>query len=126
MNKPSNAADHLIAQIILGIEEMKGIDIKLLDLRTLDNTVCDYFVVCSGTSNTHVCAIVQSIQKIVSKALKEKPYHTEGLENAEWVLMDYVNVVVHIFQKPTREFYNIEELPDKFILIFHIVSNYIF
>lgn len=66
MTKTSNAADNLIAQIILGVEEVKGLDIKLLDLRSLDNTVCDYFVVCSGTSNTHVAAIVQSIQKIVS------------------------------------------------------------
>ena len=110
MTKPLNGADNLITQIILGIEEVKGLKIKLLDLRSLDNTVCDYFVVCSGTSNTHVSAIVQSIQKIVSKALKEKPYHTEGLENAEWVLMDYINVVVHVFQKQTREFYRIEEL----------------
>lgn len=110
MTKPTHGADHLIAQIISGIEEVKGLDIKLLDLRNLDNTVCDYFVVCSGTSNTHVAAVVNSIQKLVSKALKEKPYHTEGLENAEWVLMDYINVVVHVFQKQTREFYNIEEL----------------
>lgn len=110
MTKPTHGADPLIAQIISGIEEVKGLDIMLLDLRNLDNTVCDYFVVCSGTSNTHVTAVVNSIQKLVSKALKEKPYHTEGLENAEWVLMDYINVVVHVFQKPTREFYNIEEL----------------
>ncbi len=110
MTKTTHGADHLIAQIISGIEEVKGLDIKLLDLRDLDNTVCDYFVVCSGTSNTHVGAVVNSIQKLVSKALKEKPYHTEGLENAEWVLMDYINVVVHVFQKQTREFYNIEEL----------------
>lgn len=123
MTKPLNGADNLIAQIILGIEEVKGLDIKLLDLRSLDNTVCDYFLVCSGTSNTHVAAIVQSIQKIVSKALKEKPYHTEGLENAEWVLMDYINVVVHVFQKPTREFYRIEELWGDAITT-PIASNY--
>jgi len=110
MTKPNNDADQLIAQIISGIEEVKGLDTILLDLRTLDNTVCDYFLVCSGTSNTHVAAIVNSIQKIVSKSLKEKPYHTEGKENAEWVLMDYINVVVHVFQRSTREFYNIEEL----------------
>lgn len=110
MTKPTHGADHLIAQIISGIEEVKGLDIMLLDLRKLDNTVCDYFVVCSGTSNTHVAAVVNSVQKLVSKALKEKPYHTEGMENAEWVLMDYINVVVHVFQKQTREFYNIEEL----------------
>ena len=110
MTKPNNDADQLIAQIISGIEEVKGLDTILLDIRTLDNTVCDYFLVCSGTSNTHVAAIVNSIQKIVSKSLKEKPYHTEGKENAEWVLMDYINVVVHVFQRSTREFYNIEEL----------------
>ena len=73
MAKPSNAADHLITQIILGIEEMKGVDIQLLDLREIENTVCEYFIVCTGTSNTHVNAIVQSIQKVVSKALKENP-----------------------------------------------------
>ena len=110
MQKTQTSADELISLIINGIEEVKGVNINLLDLREIDNTVCDYFVVCSGTSNTHVSAIVQSIQKIVSKALKEKPYHVEGLENAEWVLMDYINVVTHVFQKPTREFYNIEEL----------------
>ncbi len=110
MAKPANATDHLISQIILGIEELKGVDIQLLDLRSLDNTVCEYFIICSGTSNTHVSAIVQSVQKVVSKALKEKPYHVEGQENAEWILMDYINVVVHIFQKQTREFYNIEAL----------------
>lgn len=110
MSKPANATDHLISQIILGIEELKGVDIQLLDLRSLDNTVCEYFIICSGTSNTHVSAIVQSVQKVVSKALKEKPYHVEGQENAEWILMDYINVVVHIFQKQTREFYNIEAL----------------
>lgn len=110
MAKPSNAADNLITQIILGIEEMKGVDIQLLDLREIDNTVCEYFIVCTGTSNTHVNAIVQSIQKVVSKALKEKPYHVEGQENAEWILMDYINVVVHVFQRQTREFYNIEAL----------------
>ena len=104
MAKPSNAADHLITQIILGIEEMKGVDIQLLDLREIENTVCEYFIVCTGTSNTHVNAIVQSIQKVVSKALKEKPYHVEGQENAEWILMDYINVVVHVFQRQTREF----------------------
>jgi len=110
MAKPSNAADHLITQIFLGIEEMKGVDIQLLDLREIENTVCEYFIVCTGTSNTHVNAIVQSIQKVVSKALKEKPYHVEGQENAEWILMDYINVVVHVFQRQTREFYNIEAL----------------
>ncbi len=110
MQKNKASADELIALIIAGIEEVKGIDINLLDLREIENTVCDYFVICNGTSNTHVNAIVSSIQKTVSKSIKDKPWHIEGADNAEWVLMDYVNVVVHVFQKHAREFYDIEGL----------------
>lgn len=102
--------DQLIAHIIKGIEEVKGNNIDILDLREIDNTVCDYFVICSGTSNTQVNAIVNSVQKIVSKSLKDKPWHIEGSDNAEWVLMDYVTVVVHVFQKHIREYYDIESL----------------
>ena len=102
--------DDLLANIIKGIEEVKGENIDILDLRAIDNTVCDYFVVCNGNSNTQVNAIVGSIQKIVSKELKDKPWHVEGTDNAEWVLMDYVNIVVHVFQKHIREYYNIESL----------------
>ena len=110
MQKNKASADELISLIIHGIEEVKGIDINLLDLREIENTVCDYFIICSGTSNTHVNAITSSIQKTVSKAIKDKPWHVEGSENAEWVLMDYVNVVVHVFQKQIRDFYDIEGL----------------
>lgn len=110
MQKRKASADELIALILHGIEEVKGLDINLLDLRAIDNTVCDYFVICSGTSNTHVNAIVNSIQKTVSKAIQDKPWHVEGTEHAEWVLIDYVNVVVHVFQKQTREYYDIEGL----------------
>ena len=110
MQKTKVSADDLIALVIAGIEEVKGIDINLLDLREIENTVCDYFVICNGTSNTHVNAIVSSIQKTVSKSSKDKPWHIEGADNAEWVLMDYVNVVVHVFQKHIREFYDIEGL----------------
>ena len=110
MQKRKASADELIALILHGIEEVKGVDINILDLREIDNTVCDYFVLCNGTSNTHVKAIVNSIQKTVSKAIQDKPWHIEGSDNAEWVLMDYVNVVVHVFQKQAREFYDIEGL----------------
>ena len=82
----------------------------LLDLRAIDNSACDYFVICNGNSNTQVTAIVNSVQKTVSKEIKDKPWHVEGMENAEWVLMDYVNIVVHVFQKNIREYYNIESL----------------
>ncbi|MBQ0733463.1 ribosome silencing factor [Aquimarina celericrescens] len=110
MTKKEIGTDQLITQIIKGIEEVKGNDINILDLRDIENTVCNYFVICNGTSNTQVNAIVNSIQKIVSKELKDKPWHVEGSENAEWVLIDYVNVVVHVFQKHIREFYDIEGL----------------
>lgn len=110
MQKRETSADELIALILHGIEDVKGQEINLLDLREIENTVCDYFVVCTGTSNTHVNAIVNSIQKTVSKEIQDKPWHVEGSDHAEWVLMDYVNVVVHVFQKQTREFYDIEGL----------------
>ena len=110
MTKKQVSKDDLIAAIIKGIDEVKGEDIKLLDLREIENTVCDYFIICSGGSNTQVNAISGSVQKIVSKELKDKPWHIEGQGNSEWVLMDYVNVVVHIFQKHVRDFYDIESL----------------
>jgi ribosome-associated protein len=110
MAKKESNADLLIANIISGIEDVKGEDINILDLREIENTVCDYFIICEGKSNTQVNAIVNSIQKKVSKELKDKPWHVEGGDNAEWVLMDYVNVVVHVFQKHIREYYDIESL----------------
>ncbi|MFK5971892.1 MAG: ribosome silencing factor [Flavobacteriaceae bacterium] len=110
MQKGKASTDELISLILQGIEEVKGNNISLLDLREIENTVCDYFIICDGTSNTHVNAIVGSIQKTVSKAIKDKPWHVEGEDNAEWILMDYVNIVVHVFQKHIREFYDIEGL----------------
>ena len=110
MSKKNISTDELISTIIKGIEEVKGEDIQLLDLREIENTVCDYFVVCSGNSNTQVKAISNSVKKIVGKEGQEKAWHIEGESIAEWILMDYVNVVVHVFQKPVREFYDIEGL----------------
>jgi ribosome-associated protein len=110
MAKKKSNADQLITSILSGIEDVKGKDINILDLREIENTVCDYFIICEGTSNTQVNAIVNSIQKKVSKELKDKPWHIEGEDNAEWVLMDYVNIVVHVFQKHIREYYDIESL----------------
>jgi len=110
MTKKKQATDILIGSILKGIEEVKGKEIDILDLREIENTVCDYFIVCSGTSNTQVNAIVNSIQKTDSKELHDKPWHVEGSNNAEWILMDYVDVVVHVFQKHIREYYDIESL----------------
>jgi len=110
MAKKNISADQLISVIISGIEDVKGKEINILDLREIENTVCDYFIVCEGTSNTQVNAIVNSIQKKVSKELKDNPWHVEGENNAEWVLIDYVDVVVHVFQKHVRDYYDIESL----------------
>ena len=109
LNNNDNASS-LIDEIIKGIENVKGEEIQVMDLNNIENTPCKYFIICSGNSNIQVIAIVNSIIKKVSKKIQEKPLHTEGLEAAEWVLIDYINVVVHVFQRKTREFYNIEEL----------------
>lgn len=110
MNKNEKNNEALLALIIEGIENVKGENITILDLRAIENTACDYFVICDGNSNTQVNAIAGSIQRTVSKELKDKPWHVEGYEQANWILMDYINIVVHVFQKETREFYNIEDL----------------
>ncbi len=104
----SVSTDNLISTIIAGIEEVKGEDIQLLDLREIENTVCQYFIVCSGNSNTQDKAISGSIQKLVGKEVQEKAWHVEGEQSAEWILVDYVDVVVHVFQKPIRAHYDIE------------------
>ena len=106
----TDEADDLIEKIVDGISDVKGQNIEMIDLRKIENRICDFYIICSGSSNTHVSAILESVKKKVSKSLKEKPSHTEGEENAEWILLDYINVVVHIFQKQVREFYKIEEL----------------
>ena len=110
MTKKNINADDSIAAIIKAIDEVKGVDVQILDLREIENTVCEYFVICTGTSNTHVNAISGIVQKQVSKITKEKPWHVEGEGHAEWILLDYVNVVVHVFQKQVREYYDIESL----------------
>ena len=110
MTKNASETDTLITKIIKGIKNVKGVEIDLLDLRVIENTVCDYFLICNGTSNTHVKAIVSSVQKTVSKSITEKPFHIEGEDNGEWVLIDYIDVVVHVFQKQVREHYNLKSL----------------
>ena len=110
MLKVTKGINELIEKIVIGISDVKGQDIEMIDLRKIENRICDFYIICSGNSNTHVSAILESVKRKVSKTLKEKPSHTEGEENAEWILLDYINVVVHIFQKPIRDFYRIEEL----------------
>ena len=110
MVNTSSGKNRLIEEIVIGISDVKGQDIEMIDLRKIENRICDFYIICSGNSNTHVSSIFDSVKKKVSKILNEKPTHTEGEENAEWILLDYINVVVHIFQKKVRDFYRIEEL----------------
>lgn len=108
--KTKNSSLKLAELVIKGIEEKKGEEIVTLDLHTTNPSVCDYFVICHGNSNTQVSAIANEVQKVVRENTGDKPFHVEGVRNAEWVLIDYVNVVVHIFQKEFRDFYDLEHL----------------
>jgi ribosome-associated protein len=109
--KQVQAASGMLAEVIIhGIQEKKGIDIILMDLRNIHNAMCDYFIVCHGSSKTQVEAIADSVAMEVKKAVGENPFHKEGFENAEWILMDYFDVVVHIFEESRRDFYNLEGL----------------
>ena len=108
--KMLDAADILANVIIEGMQENKAKEIVSLNLKEIETAVCDYFIICHGTSNTHVSAIADSVIDETIKTLKDKPFNKEGLENGEWILLDYGNVVVHVFQRETRDFYNIEKL----------------
>lgn len=109
--KKAKSESLILAEAVIdGILEKKGKDIISLDLSNVKNSVCNFFVICHGTSRTHVEAIADSIEDQVRTKLKEKPWHREGIENAEWILLDYVDVVAHIFQEKTREFYHLEKL----------------
>jgi ribosome-associated protein len=96
--------------VIKGIQEVKGKDIVHLDLTNIPNAVCDHFLICHGESDTQVAAIATSVQKMMRESVGEKPWHVEGTQNAEWILVDYVDIVVHIFHKEKREFYDLEGL----------------
>ena len=100
----------LVDVIVRGMQEKKAENVTVIDLRNLDNAVCDFFVISNANSNTQVNAIADSVQKETLEILGDKAWHKEGNETAEWILIDYVNVVAHIFKTPTREFYALEEL----------------
>ena len=100
----------LVDKIVEAIQDTKGEDIQIFDLSGIENSVAETFVICSGNSNTQVSAIAGNIEKKVRNDIRERPWHVEGTENAMLVLVDYVSVVVHVFQKQIRDYYDIEEL----------------
>jgi ribosome-associated protein len=108
MTKKIDKTTILLENIVNAIQKVKGNEIISLDLRKIDSAICKYFVICTGTSNTHVNAIEGSIKKTITQDIGEKPWHVEGDNVGEWILMDYSDIVVHIFQDKIRQFYNIE------------------
>ena len=108
-NLPKSSKD-LCEIVTKGMLEKKASDIVIMDLKDIKHAVADYFILCSGTSDTQIDAISDSIEEMVRKETKQKPWKTEGRNNREWVLIDYVDVVAHVFNKEKRVFYALEEL----------------
>lgn len=102
-------AEELSKLIVKGMEEKKASDIVVMDLRKVKNAFTDFFVICSGNSDTQIEAISDSIEEVTER-LKEKPFRSEGKNNKQWILIDYINVVAHVFLKDKREFYGLEDL----------------
>ena len=110
MKKKSDGTDVLLEGVIKGIFEKKGLNVLKIDLRKLDTRIADYFVICHAPSGTQVSAICDSVDDTVRKETGEKPLHVEGLDNCFWVLLDYGNIIVHIFLEEYRKFYSLESL----------------
>lgn len=112
MEKTTENSDsrRLTNSVLKGLLDKKGTNILELDLRNIESAVCDYFVICSGGSDRQVNALANAVKDTVIEDESEKPWHIEGMDNCTWVLLDYANVVVHIFLEETREFYKLEEL----------------
>jgi ribosome-associated protein len=110
MKKRSDSAAVLLRSVVKGIFEKKGHDVIKIDLRKLENRIADYFIICHGSSTTQVDTICDSVEDTVRKVAGEKPLHVEGLDNCFWVLLDYGNVIVHIFLEEYRSFYSLESL----------------
>jgi len=108
--KTDTDSRRLCDAIVEGMQENKAKDIVVLDLRKISNSVCDFFVICSGESSTQVDGISTAVTRHTRKELSEKPWHIEGKTNSEWILLDYINVVAHIFYKDARSFYELEDL----------------
>jgi ribosome-associated protein len=110
MNNKEKNSQLLCDTIVEGMQENKAQDIVILDLRDISSAVADFFVICSGESSTQVDGITSSVVRHTRKEIQDRPWHTEGKGSSEWVLIDYVTVVAHVFYKTAREFYDLEDL----------------
>ncbi|HMP98665.1 MAG TPA: ribosome silencing factor [Cyclobacteriaceae bacterium] len=103
-------SEKLSEAIVKGMQEKKATNIVVMDLRKVKSAIADFFVICSGNSDKQIDAIADSIDEVVNKDLSQNPWHIEGKTNREWMLLDYVDVVAHVFRKDKREFYALEKL----------------
>ena len=112
MNKSLKKAgtEQLIEAIVEGIQRKKGLDLVKIDLTKINHTECKYFIICHGNSNTQVDAIAHSVEDTVEELINEKAWHKDGYRNSLWILLDYADIMVHVFQKDSREFYDLENL----------------
>ncbi|MEO7215076.1 ribosome silencing factor [Mucilaginibacter sp.] len=109
-SKVINESTYISELAIHGMQEKKGNELVRLDLRNIKSSVADYFVICHADSATQVKAIANSVEEEIYKAIQQDPWRKEGLEYGEWILLDYIDVVVHIFRTDKREFYGVEDL----------------
>ena len=109
-SSPDQPAKPLLDAVITGLQDVKAKAIHVLDLRQIDHAVTDFFVVAHGTSRTQVESLAQSVERTVREALSERPWGKQGLRNGEWAILDYSNVVVHVFHESVRPRYALEEL----------------
>jgi len=103
-------SESLINAVIEGIDRKKGLDIIKIDLTKINHSECNYFIICHGNSNTHVDAIAHSVEDTVEEMIGERAWHKDGYKNSLWILLDYADIMVHVFQHDTRNFYNLENL----------------
>ncbi|MBD1363376.1 ribosome silencing factor [Mucilaginibacter sp. ZT4R22] len=109
-SKVINESTYISELAIHGMQEKKGNELVRLDLRNIKSSVADYFVICHADSATQVKAIANSVEEEIYKAIQQDPWRKEGLEYGEWILLDYIDVVVHIFRTDKREYYGVEDL----------------
>lgn len=110
MNSKEDLTGKTIEAILEGIKRIKGKDITLIDLNTIHHTECGYFIICHGNSSTQVDAIAHSVEETVKEITGENPWHRDGYRNSLWILLDYGDIMVHVFQEEARNFYNLEGL----------------
>ncbi len=112
MNKgvKKTKTEQLIDAIVEGIQRKKGLELVKIDLTKMNYTECKYFIICHGNSTTQVDAIAHSVEETVEELIDEKVWHKDGYRNSIWILLDYADIMVHIFQKDSRRFYDLENL----------------